>query len=166
MTILLFSREVELFRNEQIQCSQSIQPGCPQGRERSQLCLCCSRNESTGLLKAWPKGCAATYRGFCSWESSPGNTPTSLPCPKDELSLANCLSLPYPHFLSHFLCKQNLLLSTSLCSRAESLGASFSLPLSSRMPFCLPSRSAGGIVLFSSRNLAFNLGSLDPHLGP
>lgn len=124
--IFYFPGKLELFKYEKIQYPKSIQPGSPQEREGSQLCLCCSRNESTAhrdLLKAWPTGSAATNRGFCSWESSPG-TGTSLPCPEGQAFLG-CLSLSHPDFLSHFLSKQNLLLSTSLCLRAESLEARF-----------------------------------------
>lgn len=150
---------------------------CPdptQGREGSQDWLCCSMNKCTHgppqslahkQQHAGAAGSAATDGGFCFWKtSSPGNRTTSLPCPKGEAFIGKLLlpSLLF-NFLSHFLCKQNLLLSTSLCLRVESLEASFFFlfPLVPERPlsFCLPSKYPESIASFSFRILASHLGS-------
>lgn len=133
------------------------------------MCLCCSTNK----YPHWPPqslahkqqrtsatGNAATDSGFCCWEtSSPGKGPTSSPCPKGQAFVGELL-LPLPHhfnFLSHFLCKQNLLLSTSLCLRAESLEASFFflflLVTECPLSFCLPSKYPERITSSSFRIL-------------
>lgn len=131
--------------------------------------LCCATNK----CPPWPTqslaheqqctsatGNAAIDSGFCCWEtSSPGNRPTSSPCPKGQAFVGELL-LPLPHhfnFLSHFLCKQNLLLSTSLCLTVESLEANFFF-LFLLVPgcpffFCLPSKYPERIASSSFRIL-------------
>lgn len=169
--IFYFPRKLSSSKMNRFNIQKASCPDPPRGGKRARSgCAATWTSAHTGILKAWPTNSSTPVPGamqpqtVVSASGRPRETDLPLcPAPKDKLSLVSCFFLPHSHVLSHFLRKQNLLLSTSLCLTAESLEASFfflfllvpECPLS----FCLLSKYPERIASFSFRILASHLGS-------
>ena len=118
-----------------------------------------------GLLTAWPRNSSAPVPRAIQLpmvvsasgrrapqDELPREQTYLFALPEGQAFICKLLLPPHSNFLSHFLRKQSLLLSTSLCLRVESLEASFFflffLVLECPLPFCLASKYPESIASF------------------